>query len=222
MDFDKRYKIFESQRISDYQKWLKHLIEQRDAYKCFCKTHHRCTQDCYSSTENRSAYLTDNLVYVRFKNPNKLFTLFDYMTATDKEYDSINLGDFVVYKHYNQVYSDSFKRCIDDHMFEVTHVIDTKKNISSEKNNILTNVFMFKGKKYIELPDIQVKHMDNIYTSCNISYLKSRHFLPETIINEAYLLGSSKGPEKDYKILIENDKDKDLITNFKNLFYEVL
>jgi glutamyl/glutaminyl-tRNA synthetase len=223
LDFDKRYKIFESQRTSDYQKWLKHLVDQRDAYKCFCKSHHKCLQECYNSKENMTSDMSNNdIVYIRFKNPNKLFTLFDYMTAEDKEYNSEAFGDFVLYKHYNNTYSESFKRTIDDNMYEVTHIIDNKKNINKEKNNILTNIYMFKPKKYIELPDVEIRHLDKLYTSYNLSYLKSRHFLPETVINEAYLLGFSKGPEKDYKTLEYQDRDKDLIINFKNLFYEVI
>jgi nondiscriminating glutamyl-tRNA synthetase len=223
LDFDKKYKIFESQRVDDYSKWLKNLIEQRDAYICFCQNHQKCIKDCFDSVENKSYNIEkDNseVIYTRLKNPNRTFKYFDYMKAEDKEYDSTAFGDFVLYKNYNSIFSDSFKRVIDDHMFEVTHIIDNAKNIHCAKNNLLTNIFMFNNKKYIELPDVKVRHMDKFYPSISVKDLKTRHFLPETLINEAYLLGHSKGPEKEYKKLIENDKNKDLI-GFGELIYEV-
>ena len=38
-----------------------------------------------------------------------------------------------------------------------------------------------------------------------------RTFTSEALINEAYLLGIGKGPEKEYLDLVSNNKDKDLI-----------
>ncbi len=62
--------------------------------------------------------------------------------------------------------------------------------------------------------------MDKIYNRIDVEYLKSRFIMPETIINEAYLLGTSKGPEKEYQDLLKNDRDKDII-KFDKIIYEV-
>ena len=71
---------------------------------------------------------------------------------------------------------------------------------------------MFKRKKYIGLPDIKIKHLnDKFYENVNVNYLKMRTFTSEALINEAYLLGIGKGPEKEYLDLVSNNKDKDLI-----------
>ena len=53
VSFDKslKHKLYESQRENGYIKCLKLLIEQRDAYKCFCKTK-KCEGKCDTFVEN--------------------------------------------------------------------------------------------------------------------------------------------------------------------------
>lgn len=81
---------------------------------------------------------------------------------------------------------------------------------------------LFQPKKYIIIPNIKTKYIDKEkYTNLNISYLKSRQINAEALINEAYLLGFSKGPEKEYEELLQNNKDFEVI-KFEKIHYEVI
>jgi hypothetical protein len=66
-----------------------------------------------------------------------------------------------------------------------------------------------------------MKYLDEKqYKNIEIKYLKERLIMPETLVNEALLLGHSKGPEKEYAALITKGKDKDLI-DFHTVFQDV-
>jgi hypothetical protein len=79
------------------------------------------------------------------------------------------------------------------------------------KNAILTKHLLFSEKKYIELPNIKIKHwLKEDYEKIDIAYLKSRSIVPEAIMNEALMLGYSKNPAKEFKELLMRNQDKDL------------
>lgn len=81
---------------------------------------------------------------------------------------------------------------------------------------------MFTNKKYILLPEIKVKFKDSEnFENLTIDYLKSRALMPEALINEAYLLGFSKGHQKEYSELMKGNKDVDVI-DFHKILYEVI
>lgn len=71
---------------------------------------------------------------------------------------------------------------------------------------------MFDEKRYVNLPVVKYKYIEKLKSEgIGINYLKSKYITAETILNEAYLLGHSKGPSKEYRDLITNNRDKDLI-----------
>lgn len=94
----------------------------------------KCIGNCASSIENNDVNenFKDNkdIIYVRFKNNNKTYKYYDYMLYQDREFQSDFLGDFILYKNFNDQYTDSFKRVIDDDVFGVTHIIENKVNIN--------------------------------------------------------------------------------------------
>jgi hypothetical protein len=76
----------------------------------------------------------------------------------------------------------------------------------------LTKHLVFSEKKYIELPEIKIKNWNtDLYEKLDIDYLKSRFFIPESLLNEALMLGYGKAPVNEYKELIMNNRDKDII-----------
>jgi hypothetical protein len=132
LDFEDKLqkKIFESQRKEDYEKWLKFLINQKDAYICFCKNYMRCEKYCFHSAENlnfnKDFYSNPEIMYVRFKNQNAEYKLFDYMEREDIVFDSTTYEDFLLYKNFNRQYAECFKRVIDDDIFNITHIMEDK------------------------------------------------------------------------------------------------
>jgi glutamyl/glutaminyl-tRNA synthetase len=133
LDFNKKYqnKVFESQRAKDYFNWMKLLIGQKEAYKCFCKSYTKCEKHCGNSSENYNIddFSNPHLTYVRFKNQNLHYEYYDYLKSKDEKFNSEDLGDFVIYKAYNQQFLDSFKKVVDQNIFEVTHVLENKVKI---------------------------------------------------------------------------------------------
>jgi len=73
---------------------------------------------------------------------------------------------------------------------------------------------MFKEKTYAMLPNIKIKSWNKeVLSDLSLSTLLDKKFLPETIINEALLLGwSHLSLETEFKKLQKNDKFKDLIS----------
>jgi len=226
IDFRKELKdaLFESQRKDEYKKYTKHLFSNKEAFKCFCRNFIKCEKECCNSNENKDYNMNKDIfslenpngencfTFLRVKNPDKNMIAYDYMKNEDIGFESRVLGDFVLFKNFNKEFSEAYKRVVDDNIYGVTHLIDNKKNVNMMKNEMLTRMLLFKRKKYIELPEIKIKNMSTkYYENMNIQYLKKRTFIPESLINEAYLLGISKGPEKEYFDLVNNNKDKDLI-----------
>jgi glutamyl/glutaminyl-tRNA synthetase len=118
--------------MGDYHKYIKYLLGQKDAYKCFCKSYTKCESHCADSRENMDPddfQSNRDVMYIRFKNQNRVYKYYDYMTYEDKEIDSSSLGDFLLYKNFNGQYLDSFKRVVDDDLFAVTHIIEEKVRI---------------------------------------------------------------------------------------------
>jgi glutamyl/glutaminyl-tRNA synthetase len=131
MDFDKKLKnkLFESQKTDDYMKWLKLLLEQRDAYLCFCKNYLKCEKNCSHSQENidtKNFHKNKDIIYVRFKNTEQVYKYHDYIDKEEKEFESNGLGDFILFKNFNNQFTDSFVRVVDDEIFKVTHIIEDK------------------------------------------------------------------------------------------------
>lgn len=79
------------------------------------------------------------------------------------------------------------------------------------KNVILTKHLMFGEKKYIELPNIKIKHWPKEdFEKIDIDYLRKRGLVPEAILNEALMLGYTKNPAKEFKELLSKNQDKDV------------
>lgn len=131
-NFDTQFqnKIFESQRVEDYKKWLNLLVDQGEAYKCFCKNHAKCESNCENSAENkhndRNLLENKDVKFVRFKNSDKKYKYYDYMEAKHQEFESKELEDFILYKGFNNQFAECFKKVVDDDIFKVTHMIENK------------------------------------------------------------------------------------------------
>jgi glutamyl/glutaminyl-tRNA synthetase len=236
LDFKKELNniLFESQRKSHYEKYVNYLFGNKDAYKCFCKNYMKCEKDCLNSNENKdynnntlenklftNDYNNDyinyndsqnNYNYLRLKGNDKNISCFDYMKNKDEKFNTSIFGDFVLFNNFNKEFTGTYKRTIDDSLYGITHVVENRNRINIMKNEIITRRLLLNRKKYLLLPEIQIKNASNkYYENINIDYLKKRTFMPETLINEAYLLGFGKGPEKEYEVLALNNKNKDVM-----------
>ena len=147
IDFDDklRNKLFESQRQTDYTKWLNYLLDQREAYRCFCKTS-KCNGKCDSSKENadyNNASVFENLEinFVKFKNnPNK-YSIKDIINNEEIMFISEDIGPYNIFTRRNKdifYFSSVYKRVIEDEIYKTTHKFEIKGKFNYEMHHILT------------------------------------------------------------------------------------
>lgn len=197
-----------------YLKYAKQLIEQGDAYYCFCpeaKTDlDTFKEDCnytvglgYNghcrnlSEKEIKENLNQNKPYViRQKMPkNKIITYYDEIYG-NITFNSNDLDDQVLIKQDGYP-TYNFANVIDDHLMNITHIVRGNEYLSSTPKYILLyQSFNWDIPKFIHLPLINGKDENG-----NISKLSKRHgavsfeelikngYLPDAIINYIAFLG---------------------------------
>jgi glutamyl/glutaminyl-tRNA synthetase len=156
ISFDKslKNKLYESQRQQEYLKWLRLLLDQRDAYRCFCKTK-TCEGKCETSVENSdssSKMFTENkdISFIKYKVREKQITVHDIITSQNFELETKEDSHFNLYHRISPdeyFLSSTFKRVIDDEIFKVTHKFELKNKYNFKRHLILTKYCI----SYLEL-----------------------------------------------------------------------
>lgn len=205
-----------------YLKYAKQLIEQGDAYYCFCNQERLDSlvsnvggkeiriydKHClHLSKEEVEAKLAAGEPYViRFNMPTEGTTTFQ-----DDIYGAITvpneeLEDFIMiktdgYPTYN------FANVVDDHLMGITHVVRGNEYLSSApKYNRLYEAFGWEVPTYVHCPLItNEEHQKLSKRSGHSSYedLLEQGFLTEAIVNFVALLGWSPQDNKEIYSLEE-------------------
>jgi glutamyl/glutaminyl-tRNA synthetase len=151
---------------------------------------------------------------LRFKNPNKNI-VFDDLVRGTVEFDTTELGDFVVAKSLEEpLYHLAV--VVDDHDMGVTHIIRGEDHISNTPRQILIQEAIGATRPvYAHLPLLlgadksklsKRKHGAAVW----VDTYKNAGILPEALINYLALLGWNPGTEKEIFTLAELIKDYDL------------
>ncbi len=200
-----------------YMKYAKQLIDQGDAYYCFCDKErleglHRTVggkdiamydKHCLSlSKEEIEANLAAGKPYViRVNMPVEGTTYFDDEIYGRIEVENAELEDMILiksdgYPTYN------FANVVDDHLMGITHVVRGNEYLSSTpKYNYLYKCFGWEIPKYIHCPLITNEEGAKLSKrSGHSSYedLVEQGFVKDAIVNFVALLGWS--PEGDREI----------------------
>ena len=211
-----------------YMKYAKKLIEQGDAYYCFCdkerleslKTEvagkeitvydkHRL----HLSKEEIEANLAAGKPYViRINMPTEGTTTFHDELYGDITVENNELDDMILiksdgYPTYN------FANVVDDHLMGITHVVRGNEYLSSApKYNRLYEAFGWEIPKYIHCPLITNEDHQKLSKRCgHSSYedLLDQGFLTEAIVNFVALLGWSPSSDNEIFSLEELVKEFD-------------
>ncbi len=191
-----------------YQKYAKQLIEQGDAYYCFCtkerlesiktevngKDIAMYDKHClHLSKEEIEANLAEGKPYViRLNVPNEGTTTFSDEIYGDITVNNNELDDMILiksdgYPTYN------FANVVDDHLMGITHVVRGNEYLSSSpKYNRLYEAFGWEVPVYVHCPLItDENHHKLSKRSGHSSFedLLDQGFLPEAIVNYTALLG---------------------------------
>jgi glutamyl-tRNA synthetase len=162
----------QSERTEVYQKYLKQLIEQGDAY------------EAEESTAGTGKV-------IRFKNPNKEITFEDEVRGS-VTVDTTDLEDFVIARSIDlPLYHLTV--VVDDAETEVTHVIRGEDHISNTPRQILLlEALGFEHPVYAHIPLILGEDRSKLskrHGATSVNWYKEEGYLPEAFINFLTLLG---------------------------------
>ena len=211
-----------------YLKYAKKLIEQGDAYYCFCDKERLESlktevagkeitvydKHClHLSKEEIEANLAAGKPYViRINMPTEGTTTFHDELYGDITVENNELDDMILiksdgYPTYN------FANVIDDHLMGITHVVRGSEYLSSApKYNRLYEAFGWEIPKYIHCPLITNEDHQKLSKRCgHSSYedLLDQGFLTEAIVNFVALLGWSPSSDNEIFSLEELVKEFD-------------
>ncbi len=226
-DKDKGYGPYvQSERVKSglYMDYAKKLIEQGDAYYCFCdeerlnslktsvdsdgKTISKYDKHClHLSKEEIQANLDAGKPFVvRLNVPEEGETSFDdeiygHISVPNNELDDMILIKSDGYPTYN------FANVIDDHLMGITHVVRGNEYLSSSpKYNRIYDAFGWEIPVYVHCPLItNEEHQKLSKRSGHSSFedLTEQGFLTEAIINFVALLGWSPTDNEEFFTLDE-------------------
>ncbi|MGL5258675.1 MAG: glutamate--tRNA ligase [Lachnospiraceae bacterium] len=206
----------ERQKSGIYLEYAKKLIENKQAYYCFCDKERLATLNTSVSGKEISAYdkhclsltqeeidekLNNHIPYViRQNNPREGKTTFVDEIYGEISVDNTELDDMVLiksdgYPTYN------FANVVDDHLMGITHVVRGNEYLSSSpKYNRLYEAFGWEVPTYIHCPLItDEEHHKLSKRSGHSSYedLLEQGFIKEAIVNFVALLGWSPSDNQE-------------------------
>ncbi|MCF0134101.1 MAG: glutamate--tRNA ligase [Blautia sp.] len=206
----------ERQASGIYMKYAEQLIEQGDAYYCFCKQEElesmkrvvsgkeisiydkRCRK--LSKEEVKRRLEAGEPYVIRFNMPTEGTTTFQDVIYGDITVNNEELEDLILiksdgYPTYN------FANVVDDHLMGITHVVRGNEYLSSSpKYNRIYEAFGWEIPEYVHCPLITDEtHQKLSKRSGHSSYedLLEQGFVSEAIVNYVALLGWSPSDNRE-------------------------
>jgi nondiscriminating glutamyl-tRNA synthetase len=210
----------QSEKFDRYKKEANLLIEKNFAYRCFCTSEElekereeqnargivatKYSKKCLSLTEEEiQKKLSDNVEYsIRFKVPENKTYHIDDLVRGNVQFDSKELGDFVILKS-NGIATYNFAVVIDDHDMEITHVVRGEEHISNTPRQLMIyEAYGWESPKFCHLTLIVDDTRKKLSKRSGnalffISQYKSQGYLPEAVFNYISLLGWSPAEERE-------------------------
>lgn len=207
----------ERQAQGIYMKYAKQLIDQGDAYYCFCdeerlsklkkvingKEVHFYDKHClHLSKEEVEANLAAGKPYViRMNMPTEGTTTFHDVIYGDITVKNDELEDLILIKS-DGFPTYNFANVVDDHLMKITHVVRGNEYLSSApKYNRIYEAFGWDIPVYVHCPLITDENHNKLSKRSGHSSfedLLEQGFLPEAVVNFVALCGWS--PEEDREI----------------------
>ena len=203
-----------------YLKYAKQLIDQGDAYSCFCtkerleslktniegKEVAMYDKHClHLSKEEVEAKLAAGEPYViRQKIPHEGVTTFHDVSFGDITVENKTLDDQVLLKR-DGLPTYNFANVVDDHLMGITHVVRGSEYLSSApKYNLLYEAFGWDIPTYVHCSPVmrdQHNKMSKRHGDPSYEDLKTQGYLTEAILNYVALLGwAPKGERSEQEI----------------------
>ena len=207
----------QSERMSMYKEYAELLVENGNAYRCFCEKAEseedsgefdRADDPCriLSREESDARAAAGEPYVIRQRIPHEGTTTFHDEIFGDITVENTTLDDQVLIKR-DGMPTYNFANVIDDHLMGITHVIRGSEYLSSApKYNLLYNGFGWPIPKYVHCsPVMRDAHnkMSKRHGDPSYEDLVAQGYLTNAVINYVALLGWSPGGEQEIYSLDE-------------------
>ncbi len=216
----------QTERLDIYEPYIQKLLDKGQAYYCFCTREELTAQREYQASSGKAPrYIGrcheiepkeaadrikkgENSV-IRLKTPKKRVISFDDRICGKTEFQSSELGDFIIAKSLTEpLYNLAV--VIDDYLMKITHVIRGADHISNTPKQILIGEFLEMNiPHFAHLPLVlsaSRKKLSKREEVVAMSEYRQIGYLPQAFFNFIALLGWNEGVDReiyDQKELIE-------------------
>lgn len=213
----------QTERLNIYQEYVQRLLDQGDAYYCFC-TPEELESERQEQLENgqmqrysgKCSHLSEQEIRdrlksglkpsIRFRVPYHQIYVVNDLVRGSISFESDNSGDFIILKSDGiPVYN--FAVVIDDVLMGITHVIRAEEHLSNTPRQLmLYEALNFARPEFAHISLIlgsDRQKMSKRHGATSLIQYRNMGYLPEAMFNFLALLGWS--PEGEQEILSKND-----------------
>ncbi len=217
----------QSKREDIYKKYIKKLLSEEEAYRCFCSKEKlerereeqrekgeapKYSGTCRKLTESEVNEKLENGedFVIRMKVDQGNIVSYEDQIRGEVSFETDIIGDYVIAKdEENPLYN--LACAIDDYEMDITHVIRGEDHISNTPKQILIQEALgFDEITYAHLPLILAPDKSKLskrFGAVSVSEYKEQGFLPEALVNFLALLGWSPGDDREFFTLKELEKE---------------
>ena len=207
----------QSEKLDVYEKYLKQLLNEGQAFYCFCSQDEMETYRQYQLSQGQAAIYSGKCrniplpeaearlrkgekAIVRFKNTVTEPVVFDDIIRGKTSFDPQQIGDFSIARDLRSPLYN-FSCVIDDFDTKITHVVRGEDHISNTpKQIILQKTLGFPSPKYVHLPMILASDRSKLskrHGAVPVLEYRDEGYLPEALINFLALLGWHPEDERE-------------------------
>ena len=209
----------QSQRFDLYQDYARKLIEQGNAYECYCsparleqirktpvgdKTALGYDRHCRTLTQTEiDEYRAQGVKpVIRFKIPLEGSTTMNDLLLGDIERKNEDINPDPVLLKSDGYPTYHLANVIDDHLMEITHIMRAQEWIPSGPLHVLLyRAFGWDPPEYCHLPMVMGsdgQKLSKRHGSTSVREFRNQGYLPEAIINYVTLLGWSYDETREF------------------------
>ncbi len=207
----------QSQRLHIYEKYAHVLLEQGEAYLCYCtpqelEDHRRRLKKegeslryigkCWDLSSEERKRLEDEgrKPALRFKVPPGT-TWVDDLLRSRVSFENRLIGDFIILKS-DGTPAYNFACVIDDSLMKITHVIRGDEHLSNTPRQVLLyRALGFPLPHFAHIPLILGKDSSKLskrHGATSVSHYREQGYLPWTMVNYLALLGWSTADSQQF------------------------
>lgn len=208
--------VFQSQRFEVYKEFAQQLVEQRQAYRCFCSPEKLQAEREQAVKEKRTykydrtcLRLSDDEIRAR-ENEGRPYvirlkirdgqTAFHDAVYGDVKFDNQQLDDFILLRS-DGLPTYHLAVVVDDKHMHITHVIRGDDHLSNTPKHILLyEAFGWEPPVFAHVPLIlgpDKQRLSKRHGAASIEEYEKAGYLPEAVFNFLTLLGWSPGDDRE-------------------------